>query len=727
MASAGRSHSLFGIVNEAEKEGKGTPADSRRSAPAPYSQNRGAGAGATPAAPAAAAGGRSKSVPPRKSFTKTLDSIGTRLVAQANTSQLNSCYNYQRNDHLFCQGKGIYSNLDSARTVDYLTGIPFSHTKKAFISNSSTGAQNSALVFDGALVYRDTTIQNEAEHLLSLNGMAACFGLPSATFFDGKASLSRKRLIALCSLAGSLRSTNQTKSNHLLQTITEDQSEIDAAFDSCVRRVNVTIFEKESEKDKLKAMLLEKQKQGWAFKINDRLIRWLANSFYTGTDTKAGGSIRFIDFPYCICMGADGVPHENFIRYFVKTYFKGDDKKKYKRFITNSIHLMTTQSQLICDILNMYVDWDTLQKRCLHLANLKENEDPNTINFFDQFNKHGNLIVKCINFEIKADNYYPVPASASNNLILMESAESFFSSFEKDYRAIISRLSGRGSPRMRFNIHSGFFILKKNEFIANKAAGAAGGGAGAAAGGGAGAAAGGAGAAVLAEEENAANEDAGAAAGGGGGGGGGGGAGAASGEGGGSAAAVPYEGFTELTDEEKRLINLANDENPASQSQEANYDPNKENVAPDNISVNENADAALEELNREDTYSANDGGGGGDGGSGAAADEGVAAADEGAAAASGEGDGGGGDGGGGDGGAASEEENNGNGRGHNHNHREGAREGAPGINASNWEKNDYDSALRWLFPNKNNRRITRKQRPRKTRKRNQRRRKTRKV
>ena len=554
-----RSASLEGALTESAEFP--SPADPRKQAPPPGSQQHGSLTGA--GAGASASASRSLASAERKSFTLTLDLVGTRLEAQANTSQLNACYNYQRKNPSLCGERGIYNDLNLATRVDYLTGIPFSHEKNVFSTQSSKGIQKGARVFDGALVYRDTTIQNEAEHLLSLNGMAACFGIPSASFFDGTAT-SRKTLVALCSLAGSLRSTNQTKSNHLLQTVTENSFEVTAAFENCKKRVNNLNLMK-SEKNTLIQHLDRKKTQGWAFKPNDRLIKWLANSFYTGTDTKpgAGGvgssSIRFIDFPYCICMGRDGTPHENFIRYFVKTYLKGSDQEKYDRFIHDSSILMTSQSQLICDILNMYVDWDTLVRRCIALGKLKDGENPNTIPFFNDFKTHGVSIVKCINFEIKADTLYPHVVAAARAVVvappaILQRAQSFFSSFEGNYKAIIGRLTGRGAPLMRFNIHTGFFILKRNEFLAAAGAPAA-----------AGACAAGAPAGAPAAAMN-----------------------------------TEGEALLELSHEEKALINCAS-EDPASQSQAPNYDPNQENLPQDErIRVVENADAALTILNAAD-------------------------------------------------------------------------------------------------------------------------------
>jgi hypothetical protein len=556
---AGRSPSLEGMVAQSAQSAQiSSPAHRRGAAPLPGSQMSASGS------PASAKG--SLAGAERKSFTLTLDLVGSRLDTLANTSQQTACYTYQRINSSSCSGRGIYNDLNLATRVDYLTGIPFSHEKSKFTTLSSRGDLKGARVFDGALVYRDTTIQNEAEHLLSLNGMVACFGLPSAVFFrNSKIPDARKTLVALCSLAGSIRTTNQTKSNHLLQTVTEIPDEINSAFEKCKERVRLNL--QGGEQARLLRHLETKANQGWAFKPNILLIHWLANSFYTGTDTKPGSagvgatSIRFIDFPYCICMGVDGTPHENFIRYFVKTYLQGTDQEKYKRFIDNSIELMTRQSQLICDILNMYVDWRTLENRCRDLGALVAGQDPNNLPFFDHFKTHGPLIVKCINFEVKADTLYPLAVAASRAVAaspagLIENAQSFFSSFEGDYKAIIGRLTGRGSPQMRFNIHSGFFILKRREFLKQSLPAASS------------AAASAASATSAASAATAMNEE---------------------------------QALPKLTDEEEKLIKLAISENPASQSQAPNYDPNQEDLPPvGEIPVVENPDAALTELNAVD-------------------------------------------------------------------------------------------------------------------------------
>jgi len=443
------------------------------------------------------------------SFSGILDIIQNRAEGTSNQKQMESCYKWQIDNPTFGK-KGLYRNPQMYKTCDYLTGIHFGHAEGPQIEGQKT-----AKLFDNSLVWRKTNIQLDAEHLASMNGMIACFGLPSPNFFRN-GNNNRKKLIALCAMAGSMKITNSVKSNQLLQTITINEVEVNKAFENC-KSLLLKSVPNNSKRGLLLIRLDEKKAEKWAFKPNANMIDWLINSFYTGTDTAKGTSIRFIDFPNSICMGEDGFPHEQFVRYFVHKYCSGEDvKEKHDNFKVKTKDLMTCQAEHLCDILNMYVTVPELITRCVNIQTGKGNLlDPGG-NFFRDFDTFGELIVECINFPIKADAIYEETAqksmefgarAAANHKASLKAAararrsaraegavavvagaapavvagaaaelerkaQSFFSFFSKKYNSILSKIRGKGSIELKFKIHSGYFILKRNEWRAANGAAA---------------------------------------------------------------------------------------------------------------------------------------------------------------------------------------------------------------------------------------------------------------
>jgi hypothetical protein len=435
------------------------------------------------------------------SFSGILDIIQNRAEGTSNQKQMESCYKWQIDNPTFGK-KGLYRNPQMYKTCDYLTGIHFGHAEGPQIEGQKT-----AKLFDNSLVWRKTNIQLDAEHLASMNGMIACFGLPSPNFFRN-GNNNRKKLIALCAMAGSMKITNSVKSNQLLQTITINEVEVNKAFENC-KSLLLKSVPNNSKRGLLLRLDEKKKAEKWAFKPNADMIDWLINSFYTGTDTAKGTSIRFIDFPNSICMSEDGFPHEQFVRYFVHKYCGGEDvKEKYDNFKVKTKELMTCQAEHLCDILNMYVTVPELITRCVNIQTGKGNLlDPGG-NFFRDFDTFGELIVECINFPIKADAIYEETAqksmefgarAAANHKASLKAAararrsaraegavavvagaagaagevaelerkaQSFFSFFSKKYNSILSKIRGKGSIELKFKIHSGYFILKRKEWLA---------------------------------------------------------------------------------------------------------------------------------------------------------------------------------------------------------------------------------------------------------------------
>jgi len=444
------------------------------------------------------------------SFAGILDIVQERAEGFSNQSQMDACYKWQIDNPVICSEGGLYRDPNMYKTCDYLTGIHFGNREGPIIEGEKT-----AILFDNTIVWRKTNIQLEAEHLASMNGMIACFGNPSGTFFSGT-STPRKKLIALCAMAGSMKITNAVKSNQLLQTLTIEEDEVIMAFDKC--KTLLKSVHNSPKKTQLIARLDEKKKEKCAFKPNEIMIDWLINSFYTGTDTVKGSSIRFIDFPFSICMDMDGIPHEQFVRCFAQKYcgmatgenLNTEVKQKHKTFINNTKLLILSQVQHLCDILNMYVTIPELIMRCVNIQTGNGTQlDPGG-GFFSDFDNYGELIVECINFPIKADTLYSEIAEASRNfgaaaaiahkerlkaaararrlargggedgeveallfknLSSFESkAKNFFVFFKRKYNTVLSKINGKGASDLRFKIHSGYFILKKQQWLRINAA-----------------------------------------------------------------------------------------------------------------------------------------------------------------------------------------------------------------------------------------------------------------